>query len=310
MKVTMTNTAFFRRLRLAAFLFAALTLSVSAQWNTPAASDDAAPLVNNGQPVNDFANVIDDATEAQLNQKLKDYMKRTNPPVAISVVTVRTTAGRDTFEYSLAIARGWKIGSDKDDNPSALLFVAIDDRKYQTQISRDLEDELTDGLAGQLQRQYLVPAFKAGNYAKGISDTVDAYIRRIDEKQAAEPGSTTGGGTTTPTAPRTTGVSSATGSTIIRAVCCLIVIIILLAIIFGRSKGGRGGGGGYGGGGGSALPWIIGSIIANSGSGSSGSSWGSSDSGSSWGGGGGGSSDWGGFGGGGDFGGGGSGGSW
>jgi uncharacterized protein len=69
-----------------------------------------------------------------------------------------------------------------DDNPSALLFIAIDDRKYFTQISKDLEDELPDGQAGQLQRQYLVPAFKQGDYGKGVSDTIEAYIRTIESK--------------------------------------------------------------------------------------------------------------------------------
>jgi uncharacterized protein len=197
--------------------------------------------------------------------------------------------------------------SPDQDNPSALLFVAIDDRKYQTQISRDLEDELPDGLAGQLQRQYLVPAFKQSNYSKGISDTIDAYIKTIDARRS--------GAELPPiaqTTPTPRGNSGATSSFSTRTICCFIGLIVLMIIIFSRSGGGKGrndrdrwggGGGGFGGGGG-ALPWIIGSIIANSGRGGSG--------GSSWGGGGSssGGGDWGGFGGGGDFGGGGAGGDW
>ena len=89
---------------------------------------------------------------------------------------------RPIFDYSLAVARGWKIGSKAQDNPSALLLVAIDDRKYFTQVSKDLEDELPDGVVGNLQRQYLVPEFKKGNYGKGISDTIDAYIATIRNK--------------------------------------------------------------------------------------------------------------------------------
>jgi uncharacterized protein len=272
---------------------------------------DVAPIQNNGQPVNDFAGVIDDAVEQQLNQKIKDFMKRTNPPVVLAVATVRTTGDRPIFDYSLAVYRGWKIGGSGEDSPGALLFVAVDDRKYFTQVSRDLEDELPDGLAGQLQRQYLVPAFKERNYTKGISDTIDAYIATIEAKQ---------NGTAVPTPSPTDKTSprggSGIGSTSIsKTVCCLVILIVLLVVIFsGASRGknrndrdrwGGGGGGGFGGGGG-ALPWIIGSILAGSGRGGS-------DSGSSWGGGdfgGGGGSDWGGFGGGGDAGGGGAGGDW
>ena len=261
-----------------------------------------APIANNGQPINDFADVIDDVTEQQLNQKIKDFKARTTPPVVLAVATVKTTGDRPIFDYSLAVARGWKIGSKYDDNPSALLFVAIDDRKYQTQISRDLEDELPDGLAGQLQRQYLVPAFKQKDYAKGISDTIDAYIKTIDARRSGTEIPTSG--QTEPTTEKKSGSVSGAG-----VVCCLIIIIFVLIIIFSRSGGNknvrnRWGGGGFGGGGG-ALPWIIGSILANSGSSSGGSSsnWGGGSSSS-------GGSDWGGFGGGGDFGGGGAGGDW
>ena len=295
----------FIKINFALILFLTCWTAVFPQNDAPF-SLDTAPIANNGQPVNDFANVIDDATEQQLNQKIKEFKARTNPPVVLAVATVRTIGDRPIFDYSLAVARGWKIGSKLDDNPSALLFIAVDDRKYQTQISRDLEDELPDGLAGQLQRQYLIPAFKQGDYAKGISDTIDAYIKTIDARKSGADVPAT-----TQTEPTPTGKSRNSSESLSGGACCLIILVILMIIIFSRSGGGSGGGrnnrwggGGFGGGGG-ALPWIIGSIIANSGN--------SSGSSSSWGGGsssGGGGSDWGGFGGGGDFGGGGAGGDW
>ena len=245
--------------------------------------------------VNDYAGVIDAATKQQLENKLTAFKQKTTVEIAVAVV--RTTGDRDIFDYSLAVARGWKIGSDQDDNPGALLFVAIDDRKYFTQVSRDLEDELPDALAGSLQRQYLVPEFRKQNYSKGIADTVDAYVRTIEQRAS---------GVATPT-PVAGERSRGDGLSIFNIFCCLIIIfIVFLIIIANRGGGGRSGGSRWGGGfggGGSALPWIIGSAIANSGS--SGSSWGGS---SDWGGGGGGG--WGGFGGGGDFGGGGAGGGW
>jgi uncharacterized protein len=249
--------------------------------------------------VNDYAGVIDAATKQKLETRLKTLRDTSNPPVEIAIAVIDTTAERDIFDYSLAVARGWGIGSKADDNPSALLLVAIKDRKYFTQTSKDLEDELPDGLVGSLQRQYLVPEFRKGNYGKGISDTIDAYISTIQK-------------TNVPTSPTETPETDRAvvdgGSGLF---CCAVIVLILLIMIFSRSKGGptkgdrdRWGGGGFGGsggGGGSALPWIIGSILT-SGQGSSGSS-----SSGGWGGSSGG---WGGFGGGGDFGGGGAGGSW
>jgi uncharacterized protein len=288
----------------AVVLFA--VVSGIAQSNQPW-SQNVSPLPPPTGFVNDYAGVLDAAAREQLEQKLRNLKETTDPQVEIAVAIVRTTGERDIFDYSLAVARGWRIGSKADDNPSALLFIAIDDRKYFTQISKDLEDELPDGLAGSLQRQYLVPEFRKGNYAKGISDTIDAYIGAIRNKGnvGGQPSSAP-----TETAGRTSSLPPPT-----TICCCLAVAMVFLFLLLPRFSRGpsardrkRWGGGPFGGTGGrdsgvsDALPWIVGGMIAGSGSSSSSSS----DWGSSWGGG----SDWGGFGGGGDFGGGGAGGDW
>jgi uncharacterized protein len=267
--------------------------------------------------VNDFAAVLDSGTKQLLETRLTQFKQRTNPSVEIAVVVVDTTGDRPIFDYSLQIAREWKIGSKEGDNPSALLLVAIKDRKYFTQVSRDLEDELPDGVAGQIQRQYLVPEFKQGNYSKGIADTIDAYIRTIEAKQSG-----IGLPTVSPTPVQRVTTQKPPGGAMIG--CCLIIGIVIVIIIIGAGNrggksgkdddrwGGGGFGGGSGGGGsniaGNILAGVAGAIIGNMlgggrSSGGSSSSWG----GSSGGGGGGG---FGGFGGGGDFGGGGAGGSW
>ncbi len=246
--------------------------------------------------VNDFAGVIDPATKQQLEAKLKNLKETSNPTVEIAVAVVKTTGDRPIYDYSLAVARGWKIGSKLDDNPGALLFIAIDDRKYFTQVSKDLEDELPDGTVGSLQRQYLVPEFRSGNYGKGISDTIDAYIAAIRNKGNAV--------TATPTRPvqPTRGSGSSTPSGLF---CCAIVVIgFIILLIFAKSQGGRGGGSGGGGLAGNIASGVLGGLIGNALGG------GSSGGGSDWGGSSGGGSDWGGFSGGGDFGGGGSGGDW
>jgi len=280
-------------------MVAAVTLAVLFAFNAagqePAFSLDTSPLPAPTGHVNDYAGVIDDATKSRVESRLRGFKDSTGVEIAVAVVD--TTGNREIFDYSLAVARGWGIGSSADDNPSALLFIAVEDRKYFTQISRDLEDELPDGVSGNLQRQFLVPEFRKGNYSKGIEDTVEAYIAAIEYKLS-------GAGTPPPGAGTEGGGIDVSDR--LESICCWVILLIVLISIISASRGGgkgkddqdRWGGGGFGGGGG-ALPWIIGSAIANSGS----------SSGSSWGGGGGGSS-WGGFGGGGDFGGGGAGGGW
>lgn len=284
---------------LAVLILLLSTFTAFAQWEQPFSINNS-PLPAPTSPINDYAGVIDAVTKTALEKRVIDYKKASGVELAVAVV--KTTGDRPIFDYSLAVARGWKIGSKEDDNPSALLFVAIDDRKYFTQVSKDLEDELPDGIVGNIQRQYLVPEFRKQNYAKGIADTIEGFITRIESVRS--------GTAPTPSATPARGGSEGISSGIFTAFCCLAVILVIILIIWANRGGGGKSkrdddrwGGGFGGGA-SALPWIVGSAIGNSSSSSSSSDWGSGWSS------GGGGSDWGGFGGGGDFGGGGAGGDW
>jgi uncharacterized protein len=298
------------------FLLAIILCLASLNVFSQEFSINESPLSAPTSPVMDYAGVLDAGAKQALEKRIIEFRDRTNPKVELAVAVVRTTGDRPIFDYSLAVARGWKIGTKEDDNPSALLFVAIDDRKYFTHVSKDLEDELPDGVVGQLQRQYLVPAFKQGDYTKGVTDTIEAYIRTIEARGnvAAPPAADE----TTPTTGRTRGRTGGRTTGGLGGICCLVIVFFIILAFVSRSsrRGGndndrwRGGGFG-GGGGGSVLPWVIGSVIANSiGNSSSSSSWGSGSSSSDWGGSSGGGDSWGGFGGGGDFGGGGAGGDW
>lgn len=259
--------------------------------------------------VNDFANVIDEATEARMERVLTSLKQKAD--IEFAVVTVPTTGGQDIFNYSLAVARGWKIGAPEGEKKGLLLLVAVQDRKYQIQVSRHLEGDLPDGLVGEVGRRMRDP-FRAGDYSTGLMNAVQTFIatigkqrgftfEEIDQAYAYQPAQQR----TRPAGGRRTQGGLGLGA------CCLIgVVLIVLFSLFGGRRGGRGGGG-FGGGGGGLLNALllanVVSSVANSGRGSS-SGWGGGGSGSSgWGGGGGG---FGGFGGGGDFGGGGAGGDW
>src|SRR5882724_3138706 len=130
--------------------------------------------------VNDYAGVVDSATKARLETTLGNLDSQQH--IQFAVVTVDTTGGQEIFDYSQAVARGWGIGSKDTQKASLLLVVAIKDRKYFTQVSRHLEGDLPDGLVGQIQRERLVPAFKAGEYGRGLADTINAYITTVAAK--------------------------------------------------------------------------------------------------------------------------------
>jgi uncharacterized protein len=274
------------------------------------------PLPVPFNPIVDNANVIDAGTRERLESIYRNLKERAN--IEYAVLTVPTTGEQDIFDFSLAVARGWGIGPKDGEKAGLLLVVAVQDRKYFTQVSDHLEGDLPDGLVGIIQRERLVPEFRRQDYSAGILNTIQAYVATLAQKRGfsiegidqsyayrEEPPAS---GVRIREAPQTR----------LSSLCCtvggIIFVVILLSII---SRGGGGGGGRGGrrrrgwGGGGLLEGLLLGQILSGGFGGGrrSSSGWGGGFGGSSgWGGGGGGFG--GGFGGGGSFGGGGAGGSW
>jgi len=274
-----------------------LTAVVSAYGQTA-----PSPLPTPTGYVNDYARVIDNATKQQLETTLTNLDQQQQ--IQFSVVTVDTTGGREIFDYSMAVARGWGIGSKDTQKPSLLLLVAIKDRKYFTQVSRHLEGDLPDGLVGQIQRERLVPAFKAGEYGRGLADTVNEDITTVAAKNGFSTDTIFPAGTNHEAPDKSGPGGNPLGVVLIVVVVVIFIAVIFIAIIIAFIRGGRGG---PRAGGGNWLTWLLIGSLLSSGTGRGSSGWGGGGFGGLGGGGGGG---FGGFGGGGDFGGGGAGGSW
>src|SRR5213080_4036481 len=285
-----------------AFLFC-MTVAVAVAAVFPAAAQsDQSPLPAPTGYVNDYAKVIDNATKSRMEATLTNLDRQHQ--IQFAVVTVDTTDGREIFDYSLAVARGWGIGSKDVQKSSLLLLVAIKDRKYFTQVSRHLEGDLPDGLVGQIQREQLVPAFRAAQYGKGLANTINAYISTVGAKRGFSTDKIFAPGETVRPRRSSGNILSWLSPLIVFSTIAIIVVVMLLI----RGSGGRGG---RGGGGKGWLALLLLNMLMNSGrrSGTGSSGWSSGGFGGSGGGGFGGGGV-GGFGGGGDFGGGGAGGSW
>jgi uncharacterized protein len=132
----------------------------------------------------DQAQVIDDATEAQLSQKLIDYKAKTGNEIA--VLTIQSLQGEDNFDYSYRVAQAWGVGS-KEANNGVLFFVAVGDHKDYIQVGRGLEPYLTDLQSSLILRQKVNPLFKQGNYTGGVQAGVDSIISVIGGERLSEP---------------------------------------------------------------------------------------------------------------------------
>jgi uncharacterized protein len=101
------------------------------------------------------------------------------------VLTVPSTDGVPIEQFALEKAEAWKLGQKGKDN-GLLLVVAVKDRKYRTEVGYGLEPILPDSLTGSIQRAYLVPPFKKGDYTKGIVDTAAVYAATIAKAQGVQ----------------------------------------------------------------------------------------------------------------------------
>src|SRR5713226_1012270 len=179
----MTRTTRFRsKLLRIAVLGPALLASLLALRGSAAAEQVNSPL----PPPNPFRYVVDNAgvIDSTTNQRMEKILRalKDSGDIEFAVVTVRTTGDQDIFDYSLAVARGWGIGSSEGDKNGLLLLVAIDDHKYYIQVSRHLEGDLPDGLVGEVGRRMRDP-FRRGDYGSGLMTAVQTIVSTLEEKR-------------------------------------------------------------------------------------------------------------------------------
>ena len=174
----------------AAALIAALLAGASVL-----AADITVPFLS-GRVV-DEANILSQDARDRITALSKAHEAATTNQVV--VLTVPTLGDASVEEYAVKVFEVWKLGQKGKDN-GVLVVVAPQDRKMRIEVGYGLEGTLPDGAAGEIIRTWMTPAFKAGNYDKGIEDGVAAIIARlegrggpIDRTPAVAPASTSGG---------------------------------------------------------------------------------------------------------------------
>ncbi|MCX6316633.1 MAG: TPM domain-containing protein [Bacteroidetes bacterium] len=193
--------------------------------------------------VNDYASALTAQQAEALEAKLVQYDKRTSNQ--ITVVLVNELEGKSVEDAAMDIGRNWGVGN-KDFNNGVVILAAIKDRKITIQVGYGLEGAVPDLTAKTIIDSRIKPNFKAGNYYRGIDESVDDIIKAAEGRYTAPAGY----------GKKKKGLPIGT----------IIIIIIILIVIFGSSAGngtyvsrggwtgwtGGGGGSGWSGGGGSS----------------------------------------------------------
>jgi len=134
--------------------------------------------------ISDFANVIDPATEADLDRRIDLLEQQTSSELAVA--TVESLGGTSVEEYANRLFREWGIGRAQQDN-GVLIVVAPNEREMRIEVGYGLEGVLPDGLAGQIIREQFTPKFRDGDYSGGIADGVARVIAVVEKHEVLTP---------------------------------------------------------------------------------------------------------------------------
>jgi uncharacterized protein len=127
--------------------------------------------------VNDFAGVISPPARAQMTALCAEVDEKTHAQIA--VVTLHTLDGDSADDFANRLYEQWGVGP-KSDNRGVLILLAVDDRKYRTEVGFGLEPILPDGEVGRFWRAVL-PDLRGKDYSAAllqVTDSVAAVIAR------------------------------------------------------------------------------------------------------------------------------------
>lgn len=126
--------------------------------------------------VNDYADVMDPSSVEELDRIGRAFYEKTG--VQAVIVTTDSLNGKDAMQVATDTANEAQIGSKDKDN-GVLILVSIDDKQRFMAVGSGLEGDLTDIDCEHLQQEYLVPAFRQGNYQQGLVDLYKATLQHI-----------------------------------------------------------------------------------------------------------------------------------
>jgi uncharacterized protein len=197
--------------------------------------------------VNDFAGVMRPSDRTSTEGILTELEQKSGAQVV--VVSVKSLDGGQIDDFAVRLFERWGIGQKGRDN-GLLLVAAIEDRKVRIEVGYGFEGDLPDAATGRLIDQYIVPAFRRGDYSGGLRDGAKALA-----SVAATASGVKLTGVPDQSSYSRSVAQEHNGPGIIQLIVFIIIIIAvirhpwLLLLMMMSGGGGSRGGGGFGGGG-------------------------------------------------------------
>jgi uncharacterized protein len=154
-----------------------------AQADAPRGADDllaVPPLAR----VTDLAGALKGGEKAALEQKLAAF--ETARGAQIAVLIVPSTKPEPIEDFAHRVGEAWKIGR-RGVGDGLLIVVATQDRRARIDVARSLEGAVPDAIARRLISETMGPRFREGDFAGGISATLDRVFRLIEGESLPTP---------------------------------------------------------------------------------------------------------------------------
>jgi uncharacterized protein len=161
--------------------FAILTLiAVQAQYTVETIPNSK---LTTGSYVSNPDNIISEITVTKIDSILSQLEKQTT--VQVAVVVVNSIGDNDLFEFTQALFNKWGLGN-KSNNNGLLIFLAKDDHNTRFHTGDGLEGALPDATCKKIQRDFMLPGFKNGNYDTGMLAGIIAVNKILTDPNYAE----------------------------------------------------------------------------------------------------------------------------
>lgn len=153
-------------------------------WHSAQAQTAWVPVPAYQAHVTDTAQALSASDRSALERQLAEFEAQRG--TQIGVLIVPSTAPEDIADYSQRVADAWKLGR-AGVGDGLLVVVAVQDRRVRIAPFKALEGAIPDVLAKRIIDQYIVPAFRRGDYAGGLRDALAQLQARITGEALPEP---------------------------------------------------------------------------------------------------------------------------
>ncbi len=123
--------------------------------------------------VSDQASILSAGAVREISAQLAEHERKTSNQ--ITVLTIPSLDGEALEDFSVRVAKTWKLGQKGKDN-GILLLIAPHDHKMRIEVGYGLEASLPDALCGRIIRDEITPAFRRQDYDGGVRAGVSAIV--------------------------------------------------------------------------------------------------------------------------------------